>query len=204
MCKRFLNAASHARGAPDANVKVIVMRKRATRLGHEFRRARANRGGNAIFLRIREKPLTKLRSDENVCDLRVRVRRDRRDERPVLRVIKVGAWPSVGGAIGFERDEVLRHDGLSLFVFHVETKVCVTTALMRSMPIELASTGARQMPHGENRVGVLLSDGARGVLYKAYKRLEPPSNVAARVNRHDAQRRPFRQMRATDEMPVRW
>ena len=202
-CCRDFDAGSLAVGAGDSHVKMVIVRQRPVRLDHELRGARSYREGCPGALCVREQACPDRGRDEEVGDPGVGVGYERRDERPVACVVEVRAWPRGCRAVTSKRHEVIGVERAARLATNVEADVCVATAFVRDVSIDVAAAWLREMPDRHDRVGELPGHRARRVVDDRHERTETPAHVAGLVRGDDPKVRRRIEMRAADEMPVR-
>jgi len=197
-----LDAAAHPGGTPDANVEVIVVGQGPSRLLQQLRGADAQARRGAHALGVREQTCAKRGGDEDVGHVRLRIAHQRRDQGPVLRVVEPRPRPSEGGAVAAEGDEMRRRELLPGRAADEEREVRVPAALVRAMPLDLASAFVGQISHRRDRLGELAPDLARGAVDQLHERLQSPPRARAFVGRNHAQVARLLDVRAAEQMAL--
>jgi hypothetical protein len=166
-------------------MKVIVVRKRAVRLLHDFRSSNAGGERRSDAFGVRKQPGSERGGHENVSHVRGLVADHGRHERPVFCIVEVRARPADRGAVAAELNKVAREKLPSTGSVNEETDVGVATALVRAVALDSTTTLAREMADRGDGVGKPPADRAGGAIEHRHERLQPPAHVALGVGRDD-------------------
>ena len=90
---RVFDATPHASRARDSDMKMIVVRLDMSRLHHQLARAADDFCGNAMLSRVLEHTRAERTGDEDARDFRVRASHQGFDDRPIRRIVEMGAGP---------------------------------------------------------------------------------------------------------------